>query len=166
MGKDTGPMIPAAIMRHAEDLPLLEFAPGIEIQLLQVDFTHNIRATRARLQPGVRLPTHTHTGHVFAWTVSGAWKYVEYDDTNVANTYMYEPAGSVHTLYVPEDSPEAADVIFIVHGSNIDHDEDGNITSVTDAMHVARVYLKACAARGLPRPDVIGLPEDWDPDAG
>ncbi len=58
--------IPAAILRQEEDLPLVEIAPGIAIQLLQVDFDHNIRITRARLAPGVRLRTHIHTGHVFA----------------------------------------------------------------------------------------------------
>ena len=41
--------IPAAILRQEEDLPLVEIAPGIAIQLLQVDFDHNIRITRARL---------------------------------------------------------------------------------------------------------------------
>ncbi len=154
--------IPAAILRQEEDLPLVEIAPGIAIQLLQVDFDHNIRITRARLAPGVRLRTHIHTGHVFAWTISGTWKYIEYDQSSYANSYLYEPAGSTHTLLVPEDSPEPADVIFIVHGSNIELGENGEFEGATDAAQIARAYLGAVEAQGLPRPDVIGLPADWN----
>lgn len=158
---DSG-LVPAAILRQASDLPLVEIGPGVALQLLQVDFDHNIRVTRARLAPGVRLRTHIHTGHVFAWTVSGSWHYLEYPQSSQANSYLYEPAGSRHTLHVPDDSAEPADVIFIVHGSNIELGPSGEIEGATSAMDIARAYLEACRAQGLPRPDVIGLPPDWN----
>lgn len=41
--------IPAAILRQEDDLPMVPIALGISIQLLQVDFDHNIRITRACL---------------------------------------------------------------------------------------------------------------------
>ena len=69
---------------------------GVAIQLLQVDLDHNIRVTRARLAPGLQLRTHIHTGHVFAWTLAGTWKYIEYPEASEANSYLYEPAGSSH----------------------------------------------------------------------
>jgi 2,4'-dihydroxyacetophenone dioxygenase len=158
----TGGEIPAAILRTERDLPMVAIGPGIRIQLLQVDFDHNIRITRALLDPGMRLRPHLHTGHVFAWTLGGTWKYVEYPESSVANSYLYEPAGSTHTLVVPEDAAEAADVVFIVHGSNLELDESGAIVGVTDAAAIARAYLGACRELGLPRPDVIGLPADWN----
>jgi 2,4'-dihydroxyacetophenone dioxygenase len=154
--------IPAAILRQEQDLPMVSIAPGVSIQLLQVDFDHNIRITRARLDPGVRFRTHTHTGHVFAWTLSGTWKYIEYDRSSYANSYLYEPAGSSHTLLVPEDSTEPAEVIFIVHGSNVELGPTGEIEGVTDAAQIARAYLRGVKALGLPRPDVIGMPADWE----
>lgn len=158
---DSAP-VPAAILRQETDLPMVEIGPGVSIQLLQVDFDHNIRVTRAKLAPGLKFRTHIHSGHVFAWTVAGSWHYLEYPESSRANAYLYEPAGSTHTLHVPEDSPEPADVIFIVHGSNIELGATGEIEGATSAMDIARVYLKACRERGLPRPDVIGLPPDWE----
>lgn len=154
--------IPAAILRQEQDLPMVTIGPGVSIQLLQVDFDHNIRVTRARLAPGLKLRTHIHTGHVFAWTISGTWKYIEYPESSEANSYLYEPAGSSHTLLVPEDSKEPADVIFIVHGSNIELGPDGAIEGTTSAADIARAYLNGCKALGLPRPRVIGLPADWE----
>ena len=154
--------IPAAILRKEHDLPMVKIGDGISVQLLQVDFDHNIRVTRALLDPGVRLRTHIHTGHVFAWTLAGTWKYIEYPEASEANSYLYEPAGSEHTLVVPEDATEPADVIFIVHGSNLELGAGGAFEAATDAAVIARAYLNACAALGLPRPDVIGLPKDWE----
>jgi len=154
--------IPSAILRQTQDIPFVTIGPGVSIQLFQVDFDHNIRVTRARLDPGLKLRTHIHTGHVFAWTLSGTWKYLEYPESSEPNSYLYEPACSTHTLYVPEDSPEPADVIFIVHGSNIELGATGEFEGATDAMAIARAYLNACKAQGLPRPPIIGLPDGWE----
>lgn len=154
-------VVPAAILRTERDLPMVEIAPGLSVQLLQVDFDHNIRITRSILAPGTRLRTHLHSGHVYAWTLGGTWKYEEHAESSTANSFLYEPAGSDHTLTVPADSGESADVVFIVHGSNIEKDDQGRIVGVTDAAAIARAYLDACERRGLPRPDVIGLPPDW-----
>ena len=154
--------IPAAILRQESDLPMVEIAPGVAIQLLQVDFDHNIRVLRAQLAPGLRLCTHIHTGHVFAWTISGRWHYLEYPESSEANSDLYEPAGSIHTLHVPEDSTEPADVIFIVHGSNIELGATTEIEGATSAMDIARAYLQACQEQGISRPNVIGLPHDWE----
>ena len=96
------------------------------------------------------------------WTVAGTWHYLEYPQSSHANSYLYESAGSKHTLHVPEDSPEPADVIFIVHGSNIELGATGEIEGATSAMDIARAYLRACREQGLPRPDVMGLPPDWE----
>ncbi|MGR8949140.1 MAG: 2,4'-dihydroxyacetophenone dioxygenase family protein [Gammaproteobacteria bacterium] len=155
-------VIPAAILRQESDLPMVEISPGVAIQLLQVDFDHNTRVTRAQLAPGLKLRTHIHTGHVFAWTLAGTWHYLEYPENSEANSYLYEPAGSIHTLYVPEDSTQPADVIFIVHGSNIELGATGEVEGATSAMDIARAYLRACQEKGIPRPDVIGLPPDWE----
>ncbi len=154
--------IPAAILRKEADLPMVKIGDGVAIQLLQVDFDHNIRVTRALLDPGLKLRTHIHTGHVFAWTLAGTWKYLEYPESSEANSYLYEPAGSAHTLVVPDDSTQPADVIFIVHGSNLELGSEGALEGATDAAQIARAYLRSCKEMGLPRPDVIGLPEGWE----
>ena len=74
---------------------------GIELQVLQIDVELGLWVIRNRFQPGCRVQTHKHTGSVFAFTNSGSWKYEEYPEVNTAGSYLYEPAGSVHTLTVP-----------------------------------------------------------------
>ena len=37
---------------------------------------------------------------------AGAWKYAEYPEVNRAGSYLFEPAGSIHTLTVLEDNTE------------------------------------------------------------
>ena len=150
--------VPRAIMRNAGDLPMVKIGPGVSLQMLQVDFDHNIRVERVLLEPGLALRKHTHTGYVHAWTLSGSWKYIEYPEVNVAGSYLYEPAGSSHTLVVPSENTEPADVVFIVHGANVDLTEDGQIHSVTDSHSLCELYLRTCRELGLPRPNVIGLP--------
>ena len=53
------------------------------------------------------LPIHYHTGTAEVWTFSGRRKYAEYpDQPQTAGSYLYEPGGSVHTFYCPEDNTE------------------------------------------------------------
>ena len=87
-------------------------------------------------------------------TTSGAWKYAEYDYVNRAGSFLYEPAGSVHTLECIEDNTH---VWFHMYGANLNLDADGNVTSVIDAGVVRDFYLAACESAGHPRPAVIGL---------
>jgi len=112
---------------------------------------------RTRFQPGYRVQTHKHTGEVFAFTLSGSWKYEEYPEVNTAGSYLYEPAGSIHTLVVPETNTEITDVWFAIYGANLNLDEAGNITSIIDAGGILQAYLMLCEAQGAGQPDVIGV---------
>ncbi len=95
---------------------------------------------------------HKHTGPVYAYTTRGAWKYKEYSYVNRAGSFLYEPAGSVHTLQVLEDDTH---VWFQIYGANLNLDADGNIESILDASNVLATYLALCEAAGLPRPNVL-----------
>jgi hypothetical protein len=70
--------IPAALHRGESELPFVEFEPGVEMQVLQVDIPSGLWVIRMRMQPGATLPTHRHGGEVYAFTIQGAWKYLEY----------------------------------------------------------------------------------------
>ncbi|HEX6420125.1 MAG TPA: 2,4'-dihydroxyacetophenone dioxygenase family protein [Acidimicrobiales bacterium] len=149
--------IPVALHRGERDLPFVDLGDGSDLQLLQCDVGAGLWVIRTRFRPGYVVPTHKHTGEVFAFTLSGSWKYAEYPEVNTAGSYLYEPAGSVHTLTVPPDNAGVTDVWFAIRGANLDLDEDGNVTSVIDAAAIRDFYLAMCEAEGLPRPDVIGL---------
>jgi 2,4'-dihydroxyacetophenone dioxygenase len=148
--------IPAALHRGERELPFVEFEPGVQMQVLQVDIASGLWVVRMRMQPGATLPTHRHGGEVFAFTVAGAWKYLEYPEVNVAGSYLYEPAGSIHTLHVPSSNTEVTDVWFAIRGPNLNLDGAGNVTLVLDAGLVLKVYLSRCRKLGLPVPRVIG----------
>ena len=77
------------------------------------------------------------------------------DFVNRAGSFLYEPAGSVHTLIVPDDNTEPTDVFFAIWGANLNLDADGNVESVTDAKSMLDGYYALCEMQGLPRPNVL-----------
>ena len=150
--------VPAALHRGEADLPFIEFGPGQEIQVLQVDLDAGLWVVRNRFQPGTQVQTHRHTGAVHAFTTSGSWKYAEYPEVNTAGSYLFEPAGSTHTLVVPESNAEVTDVRFVVYGANLNLDAEGRVELVVDAQLVLDFYRSMCAQAGVPDPPVIGAP--------
>ena len=89
---------------------------------------------------------------MWGYTVSGAWKYKEYDYVNRAGSFLYEPAGSVHTLQCIEDNTR---VWFQMYGANLNLDEAGNVVSVYDGPGSLAAYYALCEAQGFPHPNVI-----------
>ncbi len=121
---------PTALHRAESDLPFVTFFEGLDFQLLQASVENGLWVVRTRFQPGVTIPTHRHTGEVFAVTFRGSWRYLEYPDLNTAGSYLFEPAGSQHTLHVPASNTEITDVWFAIRGANLNLDEHGNVASV------------------------------------
>jgi 2,4'-dihydroxyacetophenone dioxygenase len=148
--------IPLALHRGESDLPFVGYQDGVTIQLLQADIEAGLWVVRLRAEPGVTIQRHKHTGEIFAFTIQGSWKYLEYPEVNTAGSYLYEPAGSIHTLHVPASNTEVTDVWFAIRGANLNLDADGAVETVTDASSVLQAYLDGCRAAGHPAPDVIG----------
>jgi quercetin dioxygenase-like cupin family protein len=149
------PRIPRAIHRGEDELPFVALGDGTHIQVLQIDVDAGLWVLRTRFEPGTTVLRHKHTGPVFAVTFSGAWKYKEYPEVNVAGSYLFEPAGSIHTLTVPEDQDGLTDVWFAIYGANLNLDDDGNVVSVVDAGLVLETYRALCAENGHADPKVI-----------
>ncbi len=150
------PNIPVAFHRAEKDLPFVVYQEGVVFQLLQADIATGLWVVRVRFQPGATLQRHKHTGEVFAFTISGSWKYLEYPEVNTAGSYLFEPAGSIHTLHVPDTNKEVTDVWFAIRGANLNLDEAGNVESVLDAGSVLEIYRAQCEKNGLANPDVVG----------
>jgi 2,4'-dihydroxyacetophenone dioxygenase len=144
--------VPEAVHRGADDLPFVEIGDGNKLKVLMVDEGQGLWIIENVFQAGFTVQTHKHTGPVYGYTVSGAWKYKEYDYVNRAGSFLFEPAGSVHTLTCIEDDTQ---VWFQMYGSNLNLDEDGNIASVTDGAGTLAAYYALCEAAGLPRPNVV-----------
>lgn len=147
--------VPEATHLGDDEIPFVDLGGGIELKVLMVRAEEGLWIIRNRFAPGVTVQTHRHTGPVFGYTISGAWKYAEYDYVNRAGSFLHEPAGSVHTLTVLEDNVEPTDVWFHMYGVNLNLAEDGSVESVTDGAGVLAAYLAVCEAQGLGRPPVL-----------
>lgn len=149
-----------AILLHEDDLPHVKLPDGSTLQLLHVDLNQNLWIIRNRFKPGFGVDTHYHTGPVFAVTEAGEWFYREYPDKiNKSGSYLFEPAHSVHTLTVSETVQEDAVVWFAIYGSNVNIDDEGNVTSIIDAKAVLQIYRLLCAAEGKSCDKLIVLGE-------
>ncbi|MEI6700278.1 MAG: 2,4'-dihydroxyacetophenone dioxygenase family protein [Actinomycetota bacterium] len=149
--------IPTALHVGESDLPFVDLGDGSTLQLLQVDIEAGLWVIRTKFQPGYLVPTHKHTGTVYAFTLTGSWKYLEYPEVNTAGSYLFEPAGSVHTLSVPSENTEVTDVFFAIHGANLNLDEAGNVTSIIDAGTIAQAYVALAEMQGFGKVSVMGL---------
>jgi len=147
--------IPVAQHVDDEDCPWVDSYMGFDLKVVQIDVAQGLWVVRNRFRPGVVIQTHQHTGPVYAFTLSGSWKYAEYPEVNRAGSFLFEPGGSTHTLVVPEDNTEDTDVWFAVWGANLNLDADGNIESIYDARIILDGYLALCEAAGLPAPKVL-----------
>ena len=148
--------IPQALHRGESELPFVALGDGTHLQLLQVDVELGLWVIRTKFSPGMTVDTHKHTGTVYAFTLSGSWKYLEYPDVTLPGSYLFEPAGSVHTLTVPAENDGMTDVWFAIYGANLNLDANGNVETVIDAGLVRDTYFALCEAEGHPRPNVIG----------
>lgn len=149
----TAPTVPpAALHIGRDDLPFVDLGGGNLLKVLRVDAAEGLWIVENVFQSGFTVQTHRHTGPVFGYTTSGAWKYREYDDVNRAGSFLYEPAGSVHTLQVLEDDTRAW---FHMYGANLNLREDGTVDSVTDGATTLAAYFALCEAQGLGRPAVL-----------
>jgi len=143
---------PTAVHVGADELPFVDIGDGNKLKVLQVKEREGLWIVENIFQPGFEVQTHRHTGPVWGYTSSGAWKYKEYDYVNRAGSFLYEPAGSVHTLTCVEADTR---VWFHMYGANLNLDADGNVESVTDGAGTLAAYYALCEVEGLPRPNVL-----------
>jgi 2,4'-dihydroxyacetophenone dioxygenase len=144
--------VPTAVHVGADELPWVDIGGGSKLKVIQVKESEGLWIVENIFQAGYEVQKHRHTGPVYAYTTSGAWRYKEYDDVNRAGSFLYEPANSVHTLQCVEDDTH---VWFQVYGANLNLDADGNVESVLDGAGTLAAYYALCEAEGLPRPKVL-----------
>ena len=146
-----------AVHRGEHELPFVTFPDSVRMQLVQADLANGVWIVRSLFPAGVTIQTHKHTGNVYAFTRSGRWHYLENPEAvNTAGSYLFEPAGSVHTLHVPPENEGDTDVWFVIHGANLNLDGEGNVELVIDAASVLAGYRKLCLSQhGVSDPPVV-----------
>ena len=148
----SAPATAVAVHVGRDDLPFVDIGGGNLLKVIRVDKAEGLWIVENVFQSGFAVQTHRHTGPVFGYTTSGAWKYREYDYVDRAGSFLYEPAGSVHTLEVLEDDTRAW---FHMYGANLNLRDDGTVDSITDGPGTLAAYFALCEAQGLGRPAVL-----------
>lgn len=139
-----------------DDLPWAEAGDGSAIQLLHVDLNQGLWISNTRLPPGYKVIKHFHTGFVYAVTLQGRWFYAESPDAECKpGSYLFEPAGAVHTLMTPVDQEGDTIVWFAIYGANVNLDDEGKVASMVDARGVLELYRGYCDALGLDHSKLI-----------
>jgi quercetin dioxygenase-like cupin family protein len=146
---------PEAVHFGADDLPFVDIGDGSLLKVLHVRTGEGLWIIENIFQAGYEVPRHRHTGPVFGYTTHGAWKYKEYDYVNRAGSFLYEPAGSEHTLQCVEDNTR---VWFQMYGANLNLDENNDVELVVDGTLTLNFYYAICEEQGLPRPRVLVEP--------
>lgn len=144
--------LPTAVHRGADELPFVDIGDGSKLKVIQVDAAQDLWIVENVFQAGYVVQRHRHTGPVYAYTTSGAWRYQEYPEVNRAGSFLFEPTGSVHTLECLEDDTH---VWFHMYGQNLNLGADGEVESVLDGPGTLEAYYALCEAEGHPRPAVL-----------
>jgi 2,4'-dihydroxyacetophenone dioxygenase len=144
---------------NENDIPLLRdtLTSGVHAKPLRLDVEAGCWVVLATFSPGAQIPLHYHTGIAEVYTLSGNWYYAEYpDQPQTAGSYLFEPAGSVHTFITPETNTEDTVLFIRVEGANINFDEDGQFHSILDATSIRFLADTLGEAQGVGPVNYLG----------
>jgi 2,4'-dihydroxyacetophenone dioxygenase len=79
--------VPTAVHIGADELPFVDIGDGSKLKVLQVKEAEGLWIIENVFQAYYEVQRHKHTGPVYAYTTSGAWKYKEYDYVNRAGSF-------------------------------------------------------------------------------
>lgn len=126
-----------------DDRVWVPLAQGVWMAPQMFDCTNGGWTNLIRIRPGGRLACHYHTGPVHGFTLEGSWRYLEHDWVSPAGTYIYEPAGELHTLLA--DDAAGMTALFVTHGTLVYTDEQGRQIGFEDVfsrIEKCRAYFR------------------------
>lgn len=123
--------------------------PGKSSSPLQ--FLDNDRgfAELLRMEPGVNMPLHRHTGEIHAWNLAGTRKLCTGEVIGPGD-YVYEPPGNVDWWQVIGDEPMLA--LVVVMGTVEFLGPDHAVTCRASAATQLAEYERYCREQGLAMP--------------
>ncbi|MEO8805262.1 MAG: cupin domain-containing protein [Burkholderiaceae bacterium] len=105
-----------------------------------------------RMEPGVAMPLHRHSGEIHAYNVSGSRQLCTGEVIGPGD-YVYEPAGNVDWWRVVGDEPLVA--LVVVRGTVEFLAADGSVRSTANALTQRKELERYCQAHELDMPDLI-----------
>lgn len=119
-------------MKHFSDaidmLPWLVIRPGFEMKVLRGgDSDDDTRVLVLRVQPGIVIERHRHTGEIHAFHLAGQRKILDTGEIVGPGSYVYEPPGNEDSWMAVGDEPL---VVFLTARGAIEYiDERGAVTA-------------------------------------
>jgi quercetin dioxygenase-like cupin family protein len=138
-------------LTNLDDIPWAELHRPwglVRMKLVSVSLAANSFVNIIEYQAGTKLMTHYHAGPVHAYTMSGRWRYLEYDWVAGPNSYVCELPGGKHTLYCEE----TMQALFVTQGAFIYFDDEDRVTAFADASTMLADVKAALVAQGLSLP--------------
>jgi len=137
---------------NADSIPWLPLHDGLSLRPLY--FSPDGYCAQLRIEPGVTIPRHRHTGEVHAYNLAGCRELIETGEIARPGTYIYEPPGNEDSWrcvgYVP------CIVQFSITGRVEYLGPRDEVLSTTDSRTACEAYLRWCAQQGRsPDPAII-----------
>ncbi len=130
-----------------DESPYVPFKENVYIRHLAFDVRNNLCANILWVKKGGMLGRHRHRGRIFACTLEGSWRYLEYDWVARAGSYVQESPGAIHTLV--SDDPNGMKTIFIINGSIEFFDDNDGLLETLDVFWFIDHYVSYCREHGL-----------------
>jgi 2,4'-dihydroxyacetophenone dioxygenase len=130
-----------------DESPYVPFIENVFIRHLAFDVRNNLYANILWVKKGGMLGRHRHRGRIFACTLEGSWRYLEYDWVARPGSYVQESPGAVHTLV--SDDPNGMKTMFVLNGSLEFVDENDNLLETLDVFWFINHYVSYCREHGI-----------------
>ena len=122
-----------------DESPYVPFVENVYIRHLAFDVRSSMFANILWVKKGGKLGRHRHRGPVFACTLEGSWRYLEYDWVARPGSYVHESPGVIHTLV--SDDPNGMKTMFWLNGSLEFYDDNDKLTETLDVFWFINHYV-------------------------
>lgn len=133
---------------NIDELPWVPFDDGpCLFKPLRFDLNTGTWTYLFKIKSNQTLTRHRHTGGtVIGYNIQGNWSYEGRSWVARPGTFIYEPAGDIHTL-ITED--EEVITLFILSGALQYFDENNQIIGQDDIYTVLKKYHDYCTQHGI-----------------
>jgi 2,4'-dihydroxyacetophenone dioxygenase len=140
-------------LRDPETIAWVPQAEGVFFRPLRIcpregRWTNLLRVTRRGT-----INLHRHLAAVEAWVIQGEWRYVERDWVARPGTYVFEPAGDIHTLV--NTGQDEMVTLFSMHGPIEYIGANGETTFTETAETKLSKYVDFCRDNSIPLASIV-----------
>ena len=145
--------LPARISNSAALPWVPSGTPGKVAKLLRVLPDDSGFVELLRMEPGVAMPWHRHSGEIHAYNLQGSRELCTGEVIGPGD-YVFEPPGNVDWWRVVGDEPMTA--LVVVMGTVEFLNADGSVRATAHAASQRAELARYCQAQGIALPDLIG----------